>query len=155
MGVFVREATAEDAEQMSHILQKILVSWNSERPSSADHVLAHYVESPTGIRCSVACDPAGDVVGFQSLGLAEADNPYDLPAGWGYIGTYVDAKMAGQGVGKALFASSLEAAQEAKLQEIDATIGETNAPALAYYNALGFRSYRTMPGAIGKKFTLG
>ena len=155
MDVSVREATAADAEQMSEILRKILLSWKSDRPSSAAHVLAHYIQSPTGIRCSVACDSSGEVVGFQSLGRAGETNSYDLPAGWGFIGTYVDAKMAGRGVGKALFAASLEAAQTAGLSKIDATIGATNAPALAFYDSLGFCSYRNLPGAVGKKYTLG
>lgn len=154
MNPTVREAAAADADQMSQILRVILVSWKSDRPSTVAHVLAHYVDDPERLRCSVAVDAEGSVIGFQSLKLAKDGNPYDLPVGWGIIGTYVDAKAAGRGVGKALFASSLEAARDAGLTEIDATIGETNLSGLAYYEAIGFSSYRSKPGAICKKFVL-
>lgn len=154
MAPTIREATPADAEQMSQILRVILASWKSERPSTAAHVLSHYVEDPEGIRCSVAVDADGTVIGFQALKLATDGNAYDLPLGWGIIGTYVDAKAAGRGVGKALFAASLAAARDAGVTEIDATIGETNMSGLAYYDAIGFRTYRSKPGAICKKFVL-
>lgn len=150
----VREATAADASAMSQILRDILTVWKSDRPSTVAHVLAHYVEHPHRLRCSVAVGHDGDVLGFQSLKRAKAGNSYDFPAGWGIIGTYVDAKAAGRGVGKALFASSLCAARKAHLTEIDATIGDSNEPGLAYYDAIGFRTYRSKPGAICKKYTV-
>lgn len=150
----VREATAADADALSRILQRILLSWGSDRPSHAAHVLAHYVNHPHRLRCSVAVDGQGRVLGFQSLKVAREGNPYDLPEGWGIIGTYVDVDAAGRGVGKALFASSLQAAQEAGLTDIDATIGKKNEAGLAYYEALGFRTYRTKPSAVCKKLTL-
>ncbi len=139
---------------MSRILTEILLSWKSDRPSTVTHVLAQYVEHPHRLRCSVAVNEDGRVVGFQTLKIAREGNPYDLPDGWGIIGTYVDAEATGQGVGKALFVSSLEAAQDAGLAEIDATIGDTNVSGLAYYEALGFRTYQSKPGAVCKKFTL-
>ena len=88
--VMVREATAEDAAAMSQILRDILTVWKSERPSSVAHVLAHYVHHPDRLRCSVAVDDDGEILGFQSLKRATEGNAYGLPAGWGIIGTYVD-----------------------------------------------------------------
>ena len=152
--VTVREAMASDASAMSQILRDILAVWKSDRPSSISHVIAHYVEHPERLSCSVAVDRSGAVLGFQSLKRAEEGNAYGLPAGWGIIGTYVDAKAAGRGVGKALFASSLDAARKADLKEIDATIGENNLSGLAYYDAIGFRTYRIKPGAICKKYVV-
>ncbi len=35
---------------------------------------------------------------------------------------------------------------------IDATIDDTNARGLAYYGALGFATYRTIPGIVCKCF---
>jgi len=150
--VTVREATAADATAMRQILRDILAVWKSDRPSTVAHVLAHYVDHPDRLRCSVAVDRGGAVIGFQSLKRAKEGNSYDLPTGWGIIGTYVAAKAAGRGVGKALFASSLDAARKADLTEIDATIGESNEPGLAYYDAIGFRTYRSKPGAICMKY---
>ena len=62
---------------------------------------------------------------------------------------------ARRGVGKALFAASLQAARSAKLLAIDATIGEDNQPALAYYEALGFRDYRRITDCVCKAYWLG
>lgn len=152
--VTVREATAEDAAAMSQILRDILTIWESERPSSVTHVLGHYVDHPDRLRCSVAVDDNGEILGFQSLKRATEGNAYGLPSGWGIIGTYVDAKAAGRGVGKALFASSLDAARAANVTEIDATIGASNESGLAFYDAIGFRTYQTKPGAVCKKYTL-
>ncbi len=147
----VVEATAGDAPRMSEILTDILLSWNSQRPRSAQHVLEHYIDHPDGIRCSVARDETGTIIGFQSLKFASANNPFDLPIGWGIIGTYVTSATGRQGVGRALFLSSLEAARAAGLKQIDATIGADNHAALAYYEAMGFETYRTLPGALGKR----
>ena len=76
------------------------------------------------------------------------------PKGWGIIGTYVDAKAAGRGIGKALFVSSLDAAREASVAEIDATISAGNEPGLTFYDAIGFETYQTKSGAVCKKYTL-
>ena len=150
----VREATADDAPRMSELLTEILVSWNSQRPRSPQHVLENYIEHPDRIKCSIAQDETGQILGFQSLKIASDGNPYDLPAGWGIIGTYVGSDAGRKGVGKALFASSWEAAVAVGLSQIDATIGEDNEPALAYYGALGFESYKVKTGAICKKLKL-
>lgn len=152
--VTVREAMADDAAVMSQILRDILIAWKSERPSGVAHVSAHYVNHLDRLRCSVAVDDDGEILGFQSLKRAIAGNAYGLPEGWGIIGTYVDAKAAGRGVGKALFASSLDAAQEENVTEIDATIGASNEPGLAFYDAIGFQTYQTKPDAVCKRYTL-
>lgn len=154
MHVTVRQATEADAEAMSHILRDILLSWNSDRPSSAAHVLAYYIQNPQSLKCSVAVTSDGSIAGFQSLQIAKAGKPYEVPDGWGVIGTYVDSNTVGKGVGRALFASSLQAARGSELKAIDAKIGENNAAGLAYYEAVGFRTYQTKDGAVCKKFTL-
>ncbi|MEJ6392390.1 GNAT family N-acetyltransferase [Gymnodinialimonas sp. 2305UL16-5] len=152
--VQVRAARRDDAQEMSVILADILESWGSDRPRSPGHVLSHYIAHPDLVKCSVAVGEDGEILGFQSLLKMQADNPYDVPAGWGVIGTYVAAKAARQGVGRKLFSSSLDAAIAAGLRDIDATIGGANDLALAYYGAMGFRTYRTKPGAVCKSFSV-
>lgn len=147
----IQNAVPEDAPAMSRILTEILESWKSPRPRSPQHVLEHYITHPNRIKCSVAKDDLGTVLGFQSLQIARDDNPFDLPAGWGIIGTYVDLKTGRKGVGKALFASSKEAAIVAGLTKIDATISDSNTRALVYYDAMGFETYKTKPGTIKKR----
>ncbi|MDO1583635.1 GNAT family N-acetyltransferase [Rhizobium oryzicola] len=146
----VRAATAADAEAMSVLLTEILESWKSERPRSPDYVRQHYIEHPDEIQCSVAVDEDGSIIGFQSLRMANEGNPYGVTPGWGIIGTYVKLGTARRGVGRALFAASRDAALKAGVSKIDASIGETNEKAVNYYEAMGFRTYRTKPGVICK-----
>ncbi|MEJ2035269.1 MAG: GNAT family N-acetyltransferase [Maritimibacter sp.] len=86
----------------------------------------------------------------EILKIWNSNRPSD-PA---HIGSYVRSEMAGRGIGRQLFARSSEAARTAGLIAIDATIADDNAPGLAYYDAMGFETYRTKPGAICKAYRL-
>jgi ribosomal protein S18 acetylase RimI-like enzyme len=152
--VVVKDAVPADANGMSIVLTEVLLSWASKRPGSPEHVLEHYIQHPDGIRCSVAFDENNKVIGFQSLKMATAGNQFDLPIGWGIIGTYVSLDAGRRGIGRALFAASLAGAKAAGLSNIDATIGETNNLGLGYYEAMGFRTYQTKPGAVCKQLVL-
>lgn len=137
---------------MSAVLSEISALWKSGRPTSPDHVRAFYVEHPERIECSVAVDASKTIVGFQSLRLATEGNDYDVTAGWGIIGTYVRLDTGRRGIGTALFAASRAAAQKAGIPAIDATIGADNDKGLAYYEAMGFRTYRETPSAVSKRY---
>lgn len=152
--IHVRPATPADAQAMSAILAEILAGWKSERPSDPSHVLAQYIAHPDRVECSVATDANGTILGFQSLRLATADNPYGVAPGWGIIGTYVKRGIGRRGIGSALFAATARAARQAGLEEIDATIGESNEDGQAYYEAMGFRTYRDRPGAVCKRYVV-
>lgn len=154
MMITTRQATDNDADQMSEILSPILISWKSDRPSDADHILRYYIEHPDSIKCTIAEDETGKALGFQSLIIATDNKPYDVPNGWGIIGTYVRLDAARCGVGKHLFASSLEAAKQAGLKKIDATIGQSNETGLAYYEAMGFRTYKTSDTSVSKVYEM-
>lgn len=117
---------------MSRVLRDIS-TWNGrERPAAPAQVLATYIRNPAGALCSVACGHQGEVLGFQSLLRAAAGNPHGTPAGWGIIGTHVSPAAHGRGVGRALFAASVEAAACAGLARIDAQISASNAGALGF-----------------------
>ena len=146
--MIVRQADPADAAAMSAVLQPILTGWNSARRGDAATVLSHYIAHPDRLSCAVACEGAR-ILGFQSLKVAREQNDYDLPVGWGIIGTYVAGDAGRRGIGRALFAESLAAARRAGLAHIDATIGETNAQALHYYSSMGFQPYRKLQGAVG------
>ena len=150
-GMEIRQARDADAAAMNAVLEPILRRWGSDRPRGAAHVRAHYIAHPDRVACAVAC-AGGRLVGFQSLKRAGPGNPYDLPEGWGIIGTYVAAAAAGQGCGRALFAVTRAAAEAAGLLRIDATIAAGNAEGLAYYAALGFRPWRRHGSALGKVY---
>lgn len=150
-----RRAMIADAEGMHRVLRAIIAQTGRERPSDVAFVTRHYIANPASIRCTVAVDPAGEVVGFQSLVRAEAGNRYDVPPGWGIIGTHIDPAAHRQGVGAALFRGTRAAAEAAGLTKIDAYIGADNAGALRYYEAMGFRTYRAQEGIVQKVCTLG
>ncbi|PCJ94015.1 MAG: GNAT family N-acetyltransferase [Hyphomicrobiales bacterium] len=150
----IRPAAPDDAFGMSLVLAEIFARKQSDRPSNPEHVAKFYINPPDQVSCSVAIDEKGEVLGFQSLKIAREGNPFDLPTGWGIIGTYVGQKAARRGVGSALFAASLKAARNTGLSDIDATIGAENEQGLHYYNAMGFQTYRTKPGAVCKCFSV-
>ncbi len=150
-----RPASVADAPALSRVLREIIAQTGRDRPHDEAFVLRQYLTNPAGIRCTVAVDAAGVVVGFQSLVRAEAGNRYDVPAGWGIIGTHISPRAHRQGVGAALFTASRAAAEQAGLTKIDAYIGAENAGALRYYEAMGFRTYREPEGIVQKVCTLG
>lgn len=151
----IRQAEAPDAPGMSAVLRPILRSWQSARRGDTDHVLAHYIHHPDRVSCVVAVTARGQVLGFQSLKRAGPGNPYDLPSGWGIIGTYVDMGCPRAGVGQRLFSATRQAALDAGLRQIDATIGSESLAAQQYYAAMGFVTWRRLPGAVGKVLRLG
>lgn len=150
----IRPAFRSDAEEMSNVLNEIFHAGLRAGQSDPNFVLQRYIEHPARIQCSVAIDNDFRILGFQSLKRAWEGNPYGVDDGWGIIGTHVSPHAARRGVGKALFAASLRAAKMAAITAIDAMIGDDNEPALAYYEALGFRTYRKTSDCICKAFLL-
>jgi ribosomal protein S18 acetylase RimI-like enzyme len=140
---------------MSRILREIIEHTGRDRPNDEAFVTQQYIANPASIRCTVAIDDEGAVLGFQSLVRAEAGNRYDVPAGWGIIGTHISPRAHRRGVGSALFRSSREAAEQADLEKIDAYIGADNPSGLRYYEAMGFQTYRASEGIVQKIYTVG
>ncbi len=134
----IRPATSDDANPMSTMLFALSAIGKRGLPSDAAWVLENYIEHPDKISCALAVSGDGEVLGLQSLRLARPDNPYGTPPGWATIGTHVHPDAARQGIGKALFATTLAAAQKNTVPAIDAKIGTANAGGLAYYSSIGF-----------------
>lgn len=149
--MIIRKATVADVGQMSALLRQLTAAGKRRSPDDEAFVRSNYIEDPHSVRCSVA-DDDGAVLGFQSLKRAWAGNKWDVEPGWGIIGTHISPSAARRGVGRALFEVTRMAAGEAGIPHIDATIGATNTEGLAYYEAMGFRAYRTLEGAICKRF---
>lgn len=149
----IRDAVIGDTEQMSILLKELTALGKRKSPDDEDFVRTNYIEDPGKVRCSVAEDD-GVVLGFQSLKRAEVGNTYGVEPGWGIIGTHIRPSAARRGVGRTLFAASSKSAKAALIMKIDATIAADNPEALAYYEAMGFRTYRTPKGLICKRFDL-
>ncbi len=153
--MIIRAAIAQDATSMSHVLSEILEMWGSNRQRDPNYLRSFYIEHPDNIRCSVAQDDQDNILGFQSLKIIRNTvNPYDLPKGWGIIGTYVRLDIGRRGIGSKLFKASLSEARKAGLKKIDATIAKSNPTGLAYYDAMGFCTYRTLPDSVAKLYQL-
>ena len=150
----IREALSSDAEAMSDVLEELVAAGKRQNKSDPGYALAHYIRHPHRLHCFLALDDEGRLLGFQSLKIADEANQYGTNVGWGIIGTHVRPSAARIGVGSALFAAALAGAREAGLPAIEAYIGEQNSAALAYYDALGFTTYRRPSGIVCKVLRL-
>lgn len=148
-----RVAAPPDAESMAEVQNAIHRAGLRANPVDAGLIRDRYLDVEHTIACTVA-DEDGRVVGFQSLKRAWPGNPYDVPVGWGIIGTHIRPSAGRSGIGRRLFAISLSAGKAAGLQHIDASIGADNKAALAYYSAMGFIPYRESDGLIPHRFDL-
>lgn len=119
-------------------------------PVDVDLVRRRYRDTEHSVSCTVV-ELDGRVLGFQSLVRAWPGNPYDVPEGWGIIGTHIHPDAGRRGWGRRLFVESLAAAESAGLTHIDASIGAGNAPALAFYASLGFTPYREVGDTIAHR----
>ncbi|MBY8829604.1 GNAT family N-acetyltransferase [Hephaestia mangrovi] len=150
----IREARAADAEAMSDVLVELALAGKRAQAGDAAFVRERYLDDPQRVRCSVATDGAGRVLGFQSLKVADEGNPYDTPLGWGIIGTHIRPSAARLGIGRALFVETLAAARGAGLKDIEAFIGMSNTEGQGYYEAMGFETWRETETAICKSFKI-
>ena len=110
-----------------------------EVPLTATDMLHHYIQPDHHISTIVA-DRDGAIVGFQMLVWPDPDFG-KMPDHWGFIGSFVKVGSTGQGIGRALFAATCDAARAAGCRHIDATIRADNASGLRFYTAIGFTDY--------------
>ncbi|MEM6306345.1 MAG: GNAT family N-acetyltransferase [Pseudomonadota bacterium] len=149
----ITDAGLGDVQQMSDFLKELTASGKRRSPDDPEFVRRHYIEDAAKIRCSAA--RAGDeVLGFQSIKHAVPGNQWGVEQGWAIIGTHIRPSAARRGIGRALFAVNLAAAREASVTHIDASIAADNLEALAFYEAMGFRTYRTSDELISKVYAL-
>lgn len=147
----IRPARPTDAEDMAEVQNAIHRAGLRASPVDPDLVRERYLDEEWLVACTVVVQE-GRVVGFQSLKRAWPGNPYDVPEGWGVIGTHVHPDAGRSGLGRRLFTVTLTAARGAGLQHIDASIGADNAPGLAYYAAMGFTPYREGDGTLPHRY---
>jgi ribosomal protein S18 acetylase RimI-like enzyme len=150
--MIIRPAEATDADGMSLVLNDILIAAGRTEVRDAAYAIKRYINHPARVACSVCLDQHSKVLGFQSLKKAWEGNPYAVEPGWGIIGTHISPRAARRGVGLALFEKSLAGAIAVSLPAIDATIGDTNEPGLAYCDRLGFRTYRQFQNCTCKMY---
>lgn len=148
----IRPATPADAPAMSAMLEALIAAGKRTNPGDLDYTMANYVAPPHGILCSVAVEEDGTILGLQVLHRAQEGNPYGTPVGWGIMGTHVSPDAGRRGIGSRLFEASLAAATAAGIESIEAFINRHNVEGQAYYEAMGFRTYRIDGDAICKAY---
>ena len=129
----------EDAEAIVRILNPIIsarVYTAFDEPFSIEAERDYIAGFPSRGIWKVAARPSGQVVGFQVL---EPFGPYTRAFDHvGTLATYVDLAQRRQGIAKALFRATYEAARQKGYEKIFTFVRADNSAALATYQAHGF-----------------
>ena len=140
--IHVRPATPGDIAPLRDLLNVIIGIGGTtalEEPLTEAQFNEYFLGGAACLSCLVAEASDGGVLGFQAFGRHA-----DLPDDWADIGTFAKAEPKTPGVGTALFAASRVRAAELGVAVINATIRADNRGGLAYYDKMGFRTYRTL-----------
>ncbi len=140
--MIIRQAVHGDAQDMTKLLNEIIAVGGTtahQTPFDESGMISQYIDPPALISCQVA-EIDGTVQGFQWLGWPRIEGD-DFPKGWAIIASFVDVNATGKGIGRHLFAATVQTAQRAEVKTIDATIRADNRSGLQYYGGLGFVDY--------------
>ena len=140
MELRVREATPADAEAIVAILNPIIEArayTAFDTPFTVDAEREYLARFPARGVWKVAERQAdGGIVGFQVLEpFASYTGAFDHVA---TLGTFVDLEMRRQGIAKALFSATIDAARHKGFEKIFTFVRADNPAALAAYQRHGF-----------------
>jgi GNAT superfamily N-acetyltransferase len=137
----VRHAVMSDAPALCEMLNAIIRIGGTtalEVPLSVAGFVGDFLEGEHFLSCFVAEDSrTSRPLGFQSLSRHPG-----LPEYWADIGTFAKSEPKTQGVGTALFTRMKIWAAERDVAAINAAIRADNRGGLAFYEKMGFRTYR-------------
>lgn len=140
---------------MSDVLIQIMAVTGLLRPYDQAFIHQRYLDHPDQLALYVATSADDDrPLGFQSLKYAVPDNEYGVPEGWGIIGTHISPQAHRRGIGGQLFQRTQTQAYRHGLHTIEATINAGNPAGLAYYQAMGFRTYQENERVVHKRLDL-
>lgn len=156
--ITVRTATQNDAEKMASLLNEIIrIGGTTAHRTEFDAIrmYEHYIASQRSISCAVAVFET-EILGFQSLAWPDPQHqgPDMIAPDWGIIATFAKVGRTQGGIGTALFQHTLDAAKRAGVTAIDATIRHENTGGQAYYNKMGFGTYRQSADTVSKEFRI-
>ena len=140
MDLMLRDVTPADAEAVIGILNPIIaarIHTVFDEPFSIEDENDYIARFPVrGIWKIAARRSDGHVVGFQVLEpFGSYTKAFDHV---GNIGTYVDLAQRRQGIARALFASTLEAARDKGYEKLFTFVRADNPAALSTYRTHGF-----------------
>ena len=139
MDLVIRPAVAADASGIVSILNPIIdagVYTAFDTPFTVDAEQRYIETLPARGIFHVALTAGGGIVGFQCMEpFATYTHAFDHV---GVMGTYVDLACRRQGIGRALFEATFEAARRKEYEKLFTYIRADNAPALQAYLRQGF-----------------
>lgn len=138
--LLTRAAIRSDARAMAEVINPIILAGGTtafEDALTEQDMTKLVFDRPQLVSCFVAEDQCG-LAGFQYL-------MHEKPCSAG-IATFARLSPKRRGVGTALFAETLRAANDAGLLYIDAKIRADNVGGLAYYGRMGFQDHSVIPG---------
>jgi L-amino acid N-acyltransferase YncA len=144
--VRIRDATPSDVSPLCDILNAIIRIGGTtalEEPITEPRFTEYFIGGARFLACLVAEDARnGGLLGFQAL----SRHP-NLPEDWADIATFAKPEPKTPGVGRALFSTTRKRALALKLAAINAQIRADNRGGLAYYERMGFETYKVLEGA--------
>ena len=157
-GITVRRAEIADAASLCAVINPIIAKGGTTAfrvPFDPESIAKRCLTTPLGLSCFLAEDTAG-VQGFQYLLASDPaiTGAGALPPDWGSIATFVAEGQQGRGIGRSLFAATLDAARSAGIAKIDATIRRENTGGQRFYDGLGFVEYRSNDLSISRVFDI-
>jgi RimJ/RimL family protein N-acetyltransferase len=140
VGFAIRRATAADAEAIIAILQGIAserIYTAINRPWSADEQRQYLVSLSAREAIHVAEARGKAIIGYQTLELWAPT--LDSMAHVGQIGTFLTPEWRRQGIGEALFHTTIDFARIRDYLKFVIQVRSSNPSAQAFYQRLGFR----------------
>lgn len=152
MSFAIRDATVEDLPAIdaiyAHEVLHGVATFDTEprRPEESRAWFALLRER--GLPLRVACDAAGEVIGYASLSPWSPRPAYSITA---ETSIYIAADRRGGGIGRALLEDLIARAEERPLELLLARIESGGAASIHLHIAAGFRPVGTLHG-VGRKF---
>ncbi len=142
--ISTRQAQQDDVPALCTLLNEIIGIGGTtafEDPMDEAAFAGWFLSGPDRLSCLVALDEDQRPVGFQTLARKAA-----LGDDWVDIATFAQVGGTQRGIGTALFTETLAFARGHGAAWINATIRADNTGGLAYYDRMGFETYKTDPG---------
>lgn len=151
----IRIAKREDLPAITRIYEHHVLNgtgtFEEQPPDEAEMTRRWHALSDGGYPYLVACvaDTSSQVSGFAYAGPHKARSAYRFTV---EDSIYLDARLSGQGIGRALLTSLIEQSTAAGYRQMMAVVGDSgNVGSLALHERLGFRHVGTAEG-LGFKF---
>ncbi|MAZ18202.1 MAG: GNAT family N-acetyltransferase [Ahrensia sp.] len=140
IAVTIRPVDPGDVPALCDLLNEVIRVGGAtifERPITVEAFIDHFFKSQIQISFLVAAADTGELLGFQVLLTHE-----QLPDDWADIATFARVGSQALEIGRALFAETVMIARRFGLLAINATIRADNEGGQAYYDAMGFVTYK-------------